>query len=124
MKNEKKNQVVFLGEANTGKTCLINRLVKDDYNPDYRSTFCSYQSIYKGNEFTFDIFDTAGQEKFRSLNKIFYKNAKVVILVYDITNRKTFDELEKYWYSEVEHLKNNSSIYRYNNFFSNLCSWK
>ena len=49
----------------------------------------------------FEIWDKAGQEKYRSLAKVFYKNASVCILVYDITRRCTFDELKKYWLCQV-----------------------
>ena len=52
-----------------------------------------------------DIWDTAGQERYRALTKFFYKDAAVCILVYDITKRKTFDNLKSYWY---EQLKENS----------------
>ena len=54
----------------------------------------------------FEIWDTAGQEKYRSLAKVFYKNAAACVLVYDITNKKSFDELKNYWISEI---KENSS---------------
>ena len=50
----------------------------------------------------FDIWDTAGQEKFRSLAQIFYKDAKAIIFVYDITDKKSFDELVNYWYPKVK----------------------
>ena len=52
-------------------------------------------------EIKFEIWDTAGQEKFRSLAKVFYKNASVCILVYDITRRESFEELEKFWINEI-----------------------
>jgi small GTP-binding protein len=54
----------------------------------------------------FEIWDTAGQEKYRALAKVFYKNAAVCILVYDITRRASFEELKKYWITE---LKGNAS---------------
>ena len=50
--------------------------------------------------------DTAGQEKYRAMAKVFYKNAAVCILVYDITRRASFEELKKYWITE---LKGNAS---------------
>ena len=50
----------------------------------------------------FDIWDTSGQEKYRSLNKLFYRDAKIAILVYDITSNQSFQELKNYWYSEVK----------------------
>ena len=49
----------------------------------------------------FEIWDTAGQEKYRSLAKVFYKNASACILVYDITKKDTFQELKNFWINEV-----------------------
>ena len=49
----------------------------------------------------YEIWDTAGQEKYRSLAKVFYKNASVCILVYEITRKSSFEELKKYWINEV-----------------------
>ena len=54
----------------------------------------------------FEIWDTAGQERYRALAKVFYKNASVCVLVYDITRKTSFDELKKYWINE---LKENAS---------------
>ena len=48
------------------------------------------------------IWDTAGQEKYRSLTKIFYKDAGVAILVYDITRKESFDEIQNYWYNQIK----------------------
>ena len=59
-----------------------------------------------GKKIQFQIWDTAGQEKYRGLTKIFYKDAKIVILVYDITKKQSFDEIKKYWYNQI---KDNSS---------------
>lgn len=52
----------------------------------------------------FEIWDTAGQEIYRSLAKLFYKNARIAILVYDITSKESFDELVNYWYNQVKEL--------------------
>ena len=54
----------------------------------------------------FEIWDTAGQEKFRSLAKVFYKNAAICVLVYDICRYESFEELENFW---VEEIKNSVS---------------
>ena len=50
----------------------------------------------------FDLWDTAGQEQYRSLTMIFYKDAKIILLVYDITRKETFEEIKKYWYYQVK----------------------
>ena len=101
-----KIKVVLVGETHIGKTCLISRLIEENFNEDFRSTLVASSSnktfTYDGQQLTLDIWDTAGQEQFRSLNKVFYKNAIIVILVYDITERKTFEELVNYWYDEIK----------------------
>ena len=56
----------------------------------------------KNKSIKYEIWDTAGQEKYRSLAKIFYKNASVCILVYDITKRQSFEELKLYWIEEIK----------------------
>ena len=50
----------------------------------------------------FEIWDTAGQERYRALAKVFYKNAAVCVLVYDITRKTSFNELKNYWYKEIK----------------------
>ena len=50
----------------------------------------------------YEIWDTAGQERYRSLAKVFYRNAAVCILVYDITRKSTFEEIKNYWIKEAK----------------------
>ena len=99
-------KVVLLGEAGVGKTCIISRYITGSFNPDTISSL-SAQFISKTMEFKdinktikFDIWDTAGQERFRALAKIFYKDAKVICLCYDMTSKKTFDALKDFWYEQ------------------------
>lgn len=110
MDNDNSTQVVFIGETNTGKTSLINRLVNGTFDSEYKTTLNAPQITYKGNKITFQITDTPGQEKFRGLNKFYIKKAKIICLVYDITNRSSFDELEKYWYNEIKEYNSYPSI--------------
>ena len=100
-------KVVLLGESGVGKTSIIAQFTSGKFDPDC-VTSLSAQFISKTIEFEnlqkaikFDIWDTAGQEKYRALAKIFYKDAKVIILVYDITDQKSFEELKNYWYEMV-----------------------
>ena len=55
-----------------------------------------------GKSITLDVWDTAGQERYRALNKFFYQGAKMVILVYDITRKDTFDNLKNCWYRDLK----------------------
>ena len=99
-------KIVLIGESWAGKTSIINRFIDDTFNENAISTL-SVQFLRKNLELpgnkriTLDIWDTAGQERFRSLNRIFYSNAKAVILVYDITNKKSFDEIKNYWFLQI-----------------------
>ena len=97
---------VLLGETAVGKTCLIDRFVNNKFKPNFVSTmvgcYSSKDIFYEklNRKIKFEIWDTAGQEDYRSINKIFYQNASVAILVFDITRKGTFEELKNYWYKE------------------------
>jgi small GTP-binding protein len=100
-------KVVLVGESNTGKTSIINRFCSDIFNEETHVTVgCSCLSrtieVAPYQKVKLKIWDTAGQETYRSINKIFYKEAKIVIFVYDITNIKSFKEIGSYWLHEVK----------------------
>ena len=99
---------VLLGESGTGKSSLIERFITNTFKKDTLSTLIgsfSSKLVYYEKEnisIRFDIWDTAGQEKYRSINKIFYQDAQVTFLVYDITQKETYDAIQGYWYQEVK----------------------
>ena len=110
-------KVVLLGESGVGKTSIISQFTTHKFDP-HRETSLSAQFISKTVEFPdlgqsikFDIWDTVGQEKYRSLAKIFYKDAKVIIFVYDITTDYSFEELKKYWYEETKSNSDGNPIF-------------
>ena len=100
-------KVVLLGETAVGKSCLISRFVSNKFQSNfvptmggcYSSKEVKYDKLNK--KLKYEIWDTAGQEKYRAINKIFYQDAAVAILVYDITRKDSFEELKNYWYIEV-----------------------
>ena len=101
-------KVVLLGEAGVGKTSIIQQFTTHKFDPDILSSISS-QYTAKTIDFIdlnaavkFDLWDTAGQEKYRALAKIFYKDAKIIIFVYDITNKKSFEGIKKYWFEQVK----------------------
>lgn len=108
-------KTVILGEPGVGKTCIANRLVMNIYKECEPTTGASYAQkiiFYESynRSLKFDIWDTAGQEKYRSMNKIFYKDARVAVLVYDITRQSSFDEIKNYWVNQIkENAKENIS---------------
>ena len=101
-------KVVLLGESGVGKTSIISQFITHKFDP-HRETSLSAQFVSKTMDFTdigqsikFDIWDTVGQEKYRSLAKIFYEDAKAIIFVYDITTEYSFESIKSYWYEETK----------------------
>ena len=113
--NNNSIKVVLIGESGVDKLSIINNFTKP--NPNEISSSLSSQFGTKtldfpdlDNSVKFDIWDTAGEEKYRSLAKIFYKDAQVIIFVYDITCKQSFEEIKNYWYEEVKANVDNQSI--------------
>ena len=101
-------KVVLLGESGVGKTSIITQFISKKFNQRC-PTSVSAQFISKIMKFPeysknlkFDIWDTVGQEKYRSLTKIFYKDADIIIFVYDITTEFSFKAIKDYWYKETK----------------------
>ena len=104
-------KIVLIGESGVGKTSIISQFMDHVFQPQLTmSTSASYSSncllLNDGSELKLDIWDTAGQEKYRAMTKMFYKDSNAAILVYDITRQDSFDVLSKYW---IDQLKENSS---------------
>jgi small GTP-binding protein len=101
-------KVVLIGESGVGKTSIIQRYINNTFTPGIPTTgganFTTKTMKFEeeNQKIKFEIWDTAGQEKFRSLAKVFYKNAAVCILVYDITRKESFEELENFWVEEIQ----------------------
>ena len=101
-------KVVLIGESGVGKTSIIQRYINNTFTPGISTTgganFTTKTMKFEEEKqkIKFEIWDTAGQEKFRSLAKVFYKNAAVCILVYDITRNESFEELENFWIEEIK----------------------
>ena len=98
------NKVIFLGESGVGKSSLIKISVGEKFENEYSSTmsltFFPKQIKYNHKKYFFSLWDTIGQEKYRSLTKIFYKDSKIVIFVYDITDKNSFQNLN-FWIDSV-----------------------
>lgn len=101
-------KIVLLGESRVGKTCIISRYINQVFEGNTISTNgASYASkTLKLEDYDkslkVEIWDTAGQEKYRSLTKFFYKDAAIAVLVYDITRRDSFEEVKNYWYEQLK----------------------
>ena len=98
-------KVTLIGESSVGKTCIINKFCKNEFSSDVDSTLGANYSQKKieinGNHLRLDLWDTAGQEKYRAIGRHFYKESYIVCLVYDITNKQSFESIKKIWYPEL-----------------------
>ena len=97
-------KVVLLGEGSVGKTSLVLRYVRNEFNEEHITTI---QASFLNKKLTVDdtrvnlaIWDTAGQEKFHALGPIYYRDANGALLVYDITDRDSFDRVQN-WVKEL-----------------------
>jgi small GTP-binding protein len=98
-------KVTLIGESTVGKSSIMIRFIENKFDNTLASIGTQFgtKTIEIDNEkITFHVWDTAGQEKFRALTKQYYIDAQVIILVYDITNKKSFDEIKNYWYNETK----------------------
>ena len=100
-------KVVLIGNSGVGKTSIINQYITNVFNEEQLTTTGATYSTKKllieskKKTISFEIWDTAGQEKYRSLTKMFYKDSSIVIMVYDITNEDSFNDIKNYWFEEV-----------------------
>ncbi|XP_026169612.1 ras-related protein Rab-36 isoform X2 [Mastacembelus armatus] len=92
---QKMSKVVVVGDLNVGKTCLINRFCKDVFERDYKATIGVDFEIERfeinGVPFSLQIWDTAGQEKFKCIASSYYRGAQVIITVFDMADIKSLD---------------------------------
>ena len=97
-------KIILVGESGVGKTSIISRYLnryQEKTEVTYGAYFSNKTIIVDGYKINFEIWDTAGQERYRSMNNIFYKDAYICLMVYDITNKITFNCLKDYWYEAV-----------------------
>lgn len=100
-----KVKLVLLGDTAVGKTCIVQRYVNDDFTDDLNSTigvsFLMKTVSLENNKVELEIWDTAGQETYRSILPLYYRGAAIVVLVYDITNKESLRQA-KWWVKQVK----------------------
>ena len=98
-------KIVLIGDSSVGKTNIFSKYLNDEFDPDSKATvgveFGTKTFKIENNLVKVQIWDTAGQERYRSVTNAYYKGAKGCLLVYDITNKSSFENLDK-WISELK----------------------
>ena len=114
MIEENSIKVILIGASGTGKTNIIKALVDKPFEDSSESTltsaFVSKRINVNYKDYKLEIWDTARQEMYKSLTKIFLVNSKIVIFVYDITQKSSFEELD-FWINTAKENLDNSAIY-------------
>ena len=92
-----KYKLIFLGDQNVGKSCILNRFMNDTFAEEYQATVgldfqCKNVKI-DNQDINLLLYDTAGQEKFRSLIPMYTRDANIILLVYDITCKESFTHI-------------------------------
>jgi small GTP-binding protein len=105
MQDRKKElKVVLLGDSGVGKTSLIARYAHNTFTTAVQATsgaaFVMKVISVQGEQIGMNIWDTAGQERYHSLARVFYRDAAIIVLVYDITHRESFVSLSR-WAAEL-----------------------
>ena len=112
MENKECVKICLLGKSGVGKTCIIKRFKDNQFDGELATTLGGSYSVknltINNKEVQCDLWDTAGQEKYHSITKHFYKDAYIICLVYDITDGDSFKEIKEVWY---EDLKKNGEKY-------------
>ena len=107
-------KIIFLGDQFVGKSSILNRFYQDKFEPDYQATigldFHSKNVNINNSVVRLLLYDTAGQEKFKSLIPMYIRDANIIIVVYDISNKESFTHTE-HWVNETKDLKREDAIF-------------
>ena len=105
VKEDYKLKVVIVGDSGVGKTNLIKRFVSNTFTPNSKATvgveFISKSYRINNQVFKIEMWDTAGQERYKSITAAYYKGAKGALIVYDTTQKTSFENIDK-WMAEIK----------------------
>lgn len=108
-----RHKIIFIGDAGVGKTTIISRIMDnpfiEEYEPSIGVDFMSKVIQYNGQNIKIQIWDTAGQEKYKGLIPSYVRNSSFVFVVYDISVKTTFDNIPK-WINFIRSIENTTII--------------
>jgi Ras-related protein Rab-6A len=109
-----KFKLIFLGDQNVGKSCILNRFMNDTFTEEYQATigldFQSKNVQIDNQDIHLLLYDTAGQEKFRSLIPMYTRDSNIILLVYEINNKDSFIHLPD-WLNDLSNVNKEDVIF-------------
>lgn len=112
--SEQKIKAVLIGDANVGKSNIFSRLTLNTFDdsapPTLGAAFKVLPWQFETKKYNVEIWDTAGQERYESLSRSYSRDAQIVILVYDISDRNSFGAL-KNWYKRLQNTVSRSAVF-------------
>ena len=108
-----RHKIIFIGDAGVGKTTIISRIMDnpfiEEYEPSIGVDFMSKTLKYNGQNVKLQIWDTAGQEKYKGLIPSYVRNSSIVFVVYDISGKTSFDNIPK-WINFIKSIENTTIV--------------
>ena len=100
-------KIVLIGSASVGKTSIFNKFINGYFSQNYKSTITvefkiKYMKLDNNLFVKLILWDTCGAEIFRAVTKQYYKNAHAIILVFDLTDQNSFNDLKNIWLNDVK----------------------
>ena len=119
MSNNNKNydsimKILLIGDSGVGKSCLLVRFVEDKFSPSFITTIGIDFKIktvdINGKKIKLQLWDTAGQERFRTITTAYYRGAMGIILVYDVTDERTFANVKQWFKTVNDHASDDAQL--------------
>ena len=108
-----RHKIIFVGDAGVGKTCIINRIVDNPFSETYEMSigvdFMSKNLRYHGQNIKLQIWDSAGQEKYKGLIPSYVRNSSIVFVVYDVSSKSSFNNVSS-WINFIKSIENTTII--------------
>lgn len=108
-------KLLLVGDSGVGKSCLLLRFVEDKFNPSFITTIGIDFKIRtiesKGKRIKLQVWDTAGQERFRTITTAYYRGAMGIVLIYDVTDSRSFESVENWFLTVTQHANEDAQIF-------------
>ncbi len=97
---------IIIGDSGVGKSCLLLQFLENSFKPNHEATIgvefgTKVITLENGSNIKLQVWDTAGQDAFKSITRSYYRNAAGALVVYDISNRQSFQNIVK-WLDEAK----------------------